>query len=230
MTTFEDANLLHDHVTGRSAMGILHFVNQTPVEWFSKRQNTVKTATYGRSEFVVAKTATEQILDLRYTLRMLGIPFLDGKSWMFGGKESVVKLLTILPQSNLMKRHNALAYHRVCEAIAAGVIDFLHIPGIQNPADVLTKFLPYTTRWPLIEPILCWKGETKVKPCPAFTPTMVSASYRVDDPLTEGSNRVNPYYNYGDINYYSLRSVCLSASSSIAHVNTITKLYTYLLV
>ena len=24
MTTFEDANLLHDHVTGRSAMGILH--------------------------------------------------------------------------------------------------------------------------------------------------------------------------------------------------------------
>ena len=34
--TFEDANMLHDHVTGRSAMGILHFVNQTPVEWFSK--------------------------------------------------------------------------------------------------------------------------------------------------------------------------------------------------
>ena len=101
MTTFEDANLLHDHVTGRSAMGILHFVNQTPNEWFSKRQNTVETATYG-SEFVVAKTATEQIIDLRYTLHMLGVP-LDGKSWMFGDNESVVKSSTI-PQSNLMKR------------------------------------------------------------------------------------------------------------------------------
>jgi hypothetical protein len=116
MTTFEDANLLHDHVTGRSAMGILHFVNQTPIEWFSKRQNTVETATYG-SEFVVAKTATEQIIDLRYTLCMLGVP-LDGKSWMFGDNESVVKS-SMIPQSNLMKRHNALAYHRICEAIAA---------------------------------------------------------------------------------------------------------------
>jgi hypothetical protein len=76
MTTFEDANLLHNHVTGRLAMGILHFVNQTPIKWFSKRQNTVETATY-TSKYVVAKTATEQIIDLQYTLRMLGVP-VDG--------------------------------------------------------------------------------------------------------------------------------------------------------
>jgi hypothetical protein len=34
------------------------------------------------------------------------------------------------------------------------------ISGNQNPADVLTKFLPWATSWPLIEPILFWKGET----------------------------------------------------------------------
>jgi hypothetical protein len=192
MTTFEDANLLHDHVTGRSAMGILHFVNQTPVEWFSKRQNTVETATYG-SEFVVAKTATEQIIDLRYTLRMLGVP-LDGKSWMFGDNESVVKSSTI-PQSNLMKRHNALAYHRVREAIAAGVIEFLHIPGIQNPADVLTKFLPYTTMWPLIEPILFWKGETQLKITRAIKQDALGVFLSSDERrtlLAEGSNTDKP--------------------------------------
>ena len=33
-----------------------------------KRQATVETATYG-SEFVASKTATEQIIDLRHTLR-----------------------------------------------------------------------------------------------------------------------------------------------------------------
>jgi hypothetical protein len=65
-TTFEDANLMHDLTTG-----ILHLVNQTPVAWFSKRQKTVETATYG-SEFVAAKIATEQIMDRRYTLRMMG--------------------------------------------------------------------------------------------------------------------------------------------------------------
>ena len=30
-TTFEDANLMHCQVTGRSATGILHLVNQTPI-------------------------------------------------------------------------------------------------------------------------------------------------------------------------------------------------------
>ena len=63
-TTYEDANLYHDLVTGRAVTGILHFVNGTPVEWFSKRQDTVETATYG-SEFVAARIATEQIIDLR---------------------------------------------------------------------------------------------------------------------------------------------------------------------
>ena len=57
-TTFVDANLLFCKATGKSATGIIHMLNQTPVDWFSKKQNTVETATYG-SEFVAAKQATE---------------------------------------------------------------------------------------------------------------------------------------------------------------------------
>ena len=59
-TTYEDANLYHDYLTGRSVTGVLHLVNQTPVDWYCKRQATVETATYG-SEFNAARTATEQI-------------------------------------------------------------------------------------------------------------------------------------------------------------------------
>jgi hypothetical protein len=46
-TTYQDANLMHDLVTGRSMTGILHLMNQTPIQWFSKKQNVVETATYG---------------------------------------------------------------------------------------------------------------------------------------------------------------------------------------
>ena len=46
---------------------------QTPVDWYSKKQAIVETATYG-SEFVAAKTATEQIMDIRQTLRYFGTP------------------------------------------------------------------------------------------------------------------------------------------------------------
>ena len=59
--------------TGASITACLHFCNQTSTEWYSKKQATVETATYG-SEFVAAKTATEQIMDLRYTMTYLGVP------------------------------------------------------------------------------------------------------------------------------------------------------------
>jgi hypothetical protein len=59
MTSYVDANLYHDMLTGRSVTAVLHFLNQTPVEWFTKKQPTVETATYG-SEFVAAKTVRRQ--------------------------------------------------------------------------------------------------------------------------------------------------------------------------
>ena len=81
-TTTMDANLTHCLSTGKSLTGCLHFVNKTPVDWYSERQARVETTTYG-SEFVAAKTATEQIMDIRQTLRYLGAP-IGAKSVLFG--------------------------------------------------------------------------------------------------------------------------------------------------
>eukprot|EP00957_Ditylum_brightwellii_P146264 11136653-Ditylum_brightwellii.AAC.1 len=66
-TTFVDTNLLHDVIIERSYTGIINLLNKTPIDWFSKRQNIVETATYG-SEFVAARTAVDKIVELRYTL------------------------------------------------------------------------------------------------------------------------------------------------------------------
>ncbi len=154
-TTYCDANLYHCQVTGRALSGILHFLNGTPVDWFCKRQDTVETATYG-SEFVVARIATEQIIDLRNTMRYLGVN-VDGPSFMFGDNQSVVTSSTI-PSSVLNKRSSALCYHRVREAIAAGILNFYHIKGKENPADVLSKHWAMHDVWPQIGPILFWRG------------------------------------------------------------------------
>ena len=45
-TTAMDANLNHCLATGKSLTECLHFVNKTPVDWYSKKQTTVETATY----------------------------------------------------------------------------------------------------------------------------------------------------------------------------------------
>jgi hypothetical protein len=73
ITTFKDANLMHCKVTGNACTDILYMHKQTHIEWFSKRQNTVETATYG-SKFVAARQVTEQIRDIHYTLCALGVP------------------------------------------------------------------------------------------------------------------------------------------------------------
>ena len=83
-----DANLFHDALSGRSVTGILHMMNATPIDWYSKKQATVETATYG-SEFVAARVCVEQVIDLRNTLKYLGVPICK-KSYMFGDNESVV--------------------------------------------------------------------------------------------------------------------------------------------
>ena len=75
--TTMDANLNHCLATGKSLTGCLHFVNKTPVDWYSKKQATVETATYG-SECIAAKTVTEQI----------GAPICS-RSYLFGDNRSV---------------------------------------------------------------------------------------------------------------------------------------------
>jgi hypothetical protein len=135
LTTYVDANLYHDMISGRSVTGVLHLINKTPFDWYSKKQATVETATYG-SEFVAARHATEQILDHRITLRYLGVP-ICGHTYMFGDNESVVGSGSKI-DTKLHKRHTALSFHRVREAIAAGVLAFYHIPGTINPAHILS--------------------------------------------------------------------------------------------
>ena len=153
ISTFVDANLMHDMITGRSVSGILHMVNKTPIEWFCKRQNQVETATYG-SEFMAMRIATEQIIELRYMLRMLGVP-VNEPSWLFGDNMSAV-ISGTLPSSTLKKRWNALSYHRVREAVAAGIVNVIHLPGNENPADVLTKSLPHNKLYHLMREFIFW--------------------------------------------------------------------------
>ena len=126
ITTYVDADHAHDLVTRRSVTGILLFINNTPVKWYSKRQNTVETSTYG-AELVALRIATEIIIEFRYKLRMMGIP-LSGPSVALCDNQGVV-LNTSLPSSSLKKKHNAIAYHRVREAVAAKVIKVQHING-----------------------------------------------------------------------------------------------------
>ena len=92
-THYVDANLHHDHATGKAVTAVLHFLNQTPIDAYSKR-------------------------------------------------------------------HHLVSYHRVKEAIAAKYISFHWKVCKSNPADTLSKHWEFATVWPILKPILLWRGET----------------------------------------------------------------------
>ena len=160
-TTMDAINLNHCLAPGKSLTGCHHFVNKTPVDWYSTKQATAETTTYCL-EFVAAKTATEQIMDIRQTLRYLGAP-IGAKSFLFGDNRSVVTSAT-LPLSTLTKRHNMLGFHGVREAIAAKLMAFYWIQSAYNLSDMLSKHWDHPTVYPMILKLLITRGNITLIP------------------------------------------------------------------
>jgi hypothetical protein len=151
ISTFVDANHAGNVVTRRSHTGILIYLQNTPVIWQSRRQNTVETSTFG-SEFVALRTARDMIVALRYKLRMFGIP-IEGPAYVYCDNQGVVKNVSI-PESVLSKKHNAINYHAVRESVAANILRVAKEDSTTNVADLLTKPLTEQRRVTLLRSIL----------------------------------------------------------------------------
>ena len=151
ISCFVDANHAGNVITRRSHTGILIFVQNAPIIWFSKRQNTVESSSFG-SEFVALRIAKDLLVALRYKLRMFGVP-IDGPANVFCDNNGVVKN-TSIPQSTLSKKHNAINYHAIREAVAAKIIRVGKEDGMTNLADLFTKILTADRRRALCRHIM----------------------------------------------------------------------------
>ena len=147
ISAFVDADHAGNLVTWKSHTGIIIYVNNAPITWFSKRQTTVESSTFG-SEFVAMRICIDMIESLRYKLRMFGIP-LRGPANVFCDNGGVVSNAS-RPESTLNKKHNAICYHRVREAAAKGIVRIAKEDTITNTADLLTKNLATERRRELL--------------------------------------------------------------------------------
>ena len=148
---------MHDVLSGKSVTGCVHFANKTPIMWYSKKQATSETATYG-SEFISGRTCIEQIVDLRNTFRYLGIP-IHPISYTFGDNESMINSSTF-PHARLNKRHNILSFHYVRAIIARGFIAMHHVVSKSNVADIVTKHWGHSSVYHLLRPVFGHEGDT----------------------------------------------------------------------
>ena len=121
-----------------------------PIPLAHQETSSVETATFG-CEFVVGRIATDQSIDLRYTLMYLGVP-IRSKSCMFGDNKSLVDSASI-PTSTLSKKSTLASYHRVREPIAAGYPQFNWKDGKSNHTDILSTHWEFASSWPLLKPL-----------------------------------------------------------------------------
>ena len=151
ISVFVDADHAGNRVTRRSHTGIIIYVNQAPIMWYSKKQNTIETSTFG-SEFVALKIAVKLVESLIYKLRMFGVP-IEGEARIFCDNESVVNS-SGNPETVLKKKHCSVAYHKVREMVASGKVLIYYEHSSSNLADLLTKPLSSSKRQPLIQALL----------------------------------------------------------------------------
>ena len=125
--------------------------------WYSKKQATSETATYG-AEFVSGRTCIEQIIDLRTSLRYLGIPIND-ISYAFGDNDAMINSASF-PHARLHKRHNILTFHFVRSMISREFIALNHLCSENNLSDILTKHWSHTSVYNLLKPAFYHRGNT----------------------------------------------------------------------
>ena len=153
---FVDADHAGDKITRRLQTGIILFGNSAPLIWYSKRQNTIESSTFG-AEFVALRIATEMITSFCYKLQMFGIP-LEGPAMVFCDNEAVYRNAAIV-KSKLRQKHNSICFHLVREAVAAGKMVVSNIDRNENLADLLTKSVPGHRRKYLRSKIMFTKEE-----------------------------------------------------------------------
>ena len=105
-----DADHASDMITRHSRMGVLVYLNSAPIYWWSKKQNSVESSSFG-SEFIAMKQCCEYVRGLRYKLRMMGI-LCDNPTFIYGDNQLVLANTTI-PDSTLKKKSLSIAYHFV---------------------------------------------------------------------------------------------------------------------
>ena len=140
MRLYVDADHAGDCITRRSRTGFLVYVQNTLVYAFSKKQPGVETSSFG-SEFMAMKVATEYVRGLRYKLRMMGID-IRGPCYVYGDNKAVLRN-SALPDSQLKKKSNSIAFHHTREGSARDEWRITYINTDDNPADSQTKPLPY---------------------------------------------------------------------------------------
>ena len=136
---FVDAEHCGNVITRRLYSGTLLSVNNALFKSSRMRQNTVQSSTFG-SEIVALRIARDMIVDIRIKFKCFEVPLARPENVCCDNNEVVKN--TSISESTLSKKHNAINYHCMRDAAAAGILRVWKEDTAKDLADPLMKLPP----------------------------------------------------------------------------------------
>jgi hypothetical protein len=150
-TTYVDANLFHDLISGKSVTGTLHWANQTVID-FSQLQSTVETATFGSNMLLPGPPLNRSLIS--------GAPSDTSEyllpSVMFGDNSCQHRFHAFL---QTQQETQCIVYHKVVMYRCKHSTVYSY-SGIFNPADILSKHWDAPSVWKILRRSFC--GRTRL--------------------------------------------------------------------
>jgi hypothetical protein len=137
---YVDADFASTDVDSRkSVTGYLVYFNGGLISWRSGLQKTVSSSS-SEAEYKALHDASKEVIWLTNILKELGY-YQNTPAIMFEDNTNTIRLSeNSVASSNL--KHIDTIYHQIREFVQHGKIAILHIPTVQQLADLLTKPLP----------------------------------------------------------------------------------------
>jgi hypothetical protein len=107
-----------------------------PISWSLKQQGVVALSSC-EAEYVVCTHVAKELLWLRSFTHELGF-IQPAATPIFCDNQGAVACAQD-PQHHTRMKHIAIRYHFIRNCVSLRTLDVMHIPGIENVADLLTK-------------------------------------------------------------------------------------------
>jgi hypothetical protein len=139
LIAYSDADWARCPDSCRSSLGFCVFLGDNLVSWSSKRQTTMSQSNAEAEYRAVAHVVAEccwlrQLLqELHLPLKVATVVYCDNISAVY---------MTANPVHHRHTKHIEIDIHFVCEKVALGEVQVLHVPSKYQFADVMTKGLP----------------------------------------------------------------------------------------
>ena len=134
-----DADWAGCHDTRRSTTGYVFKLNDSPILWCSRRQQTVASSTV-EAEYIATAEAVREAVWLRNLLRELNISMV--KPTVLHVDNQGAMRLAINPSTHQRTKHIDIKHHLIRELIEGGTVELEYVATEEQQADIFTKPLP----------------------------------------------------------------------------------------